>query len=99
MPADVRPFARQNAVHDGVARRAVLANPEVPDHAFTNRAQRLDGALRSKVEAIRPQTDHLAAERIERMAQQHQLARRVDVGPLIALRIPRVTDLDAIDPR
>ena len=40
---------------------------------------RFDRLLRSEVEVVGAQSDHRAAERVERVLEQQQLARRVDV--------------------
>src|SRR5206468_1553937 len=63
------------------------------------RAQRLDGPLRAEVEVVGPQADDLAAQGVERMAEEQQLAGGVDVRTLAALAVPGVPDLDAIDRR
>src|SRR6185503_19891545 len=54
---------------------------------------------RSKVEAVGAQTDDLAAQTIEGVAQQEQFAGGVYVGPLPAAAVEGVTDLDPIDRR
>src|SRR2546422_10711461 len=56
-------------------------------------------ALRSKIEVVGPQADDLAAERVERMAQQQQLAGGVDVRALAAAAVPGVADFHAVDRR
>src|SRR5438445_4385874 len=94
---DVGPFTRQDAVHHDVPGGAVAACAVVANHAVTFRAQRLDRPLRPKIEVVRPQAHYLATERIEGVAEQQQLAGRVDVRALAALRVPRVPDLHAID--
>src|SRR5262249_3299824 len=58
---------------------------------------RLDGALRAEIEPVGAQSDNFAAERVERVFQEHQLARRVDACALPALRVPRIADFYAID--
>src|SRR6516165_2418375 len=73
MSPDVGPFAGENAVHHDVAWRAVAARAVVPQHAVLFRAERLDGALRAKVERVGPQSHDLAAKRVERMCEQQQL--------------------------
>src|SRR5262245_43325665 len=92
----VRPFGGKDAVHDGVANAAVAPRRVMPDHAVLLRAQGLDGTLRAEVEVVGAQADDLAADLFEAMLQQHQLARRVDVAALPALRVPGVADLDAV---
>ena len=56
-------------------RAAVMA-----EHAVFLRAKRLDRALRREVEVVGAQADDLAAERLERVPEQQQLARSVDVA-------------------
>ena len=73
---------------------AVLPHPEVADDAVLLRAKRLDGSLRSKVETVVAEADHLASERLERMIE---LARGVDLGSLIPLRMPGETNFHLID--
>jgi hypothetical protein len=87
---DVRPLRGENAVHHDITRGSIAPHAEVPYHAVFLRAQRLDGPLRAKVEGVGPEAHNLAPERVERVAEQEQLAGRVDVGPLTALRVPRV---------
>ena len=60
-------------------------------------AERFDRALRDEIELVGAKADDLAAELLERVREQQQLAARVDVAALPALRVPRVADLDAID--
>src|SRR2546421_12809971 len=64
-------------------------------NAVLLRAERFDRALRVEVEVVRAQADHLAVERVERVAEQQQLARGVDVALLPALRVPGPANLDA----
>jgi hypothetical protein len=40
----------------------------VPDHAVLLRPEQLDRPLRAKVEIVGPESDHLAAKRVERGA-------------------------------
>ena len=61
--------------HGAVAARGVMA-----DHAVLLRAQRLDRALRCEVEVVGAQADHLAADGLERVLEQEQLAGGVDVA-------------------
>src|SRR5260221_4151175 len=97
VPPDVGPLRGEDAVHDRVSHGAVAPRGMVPDDAVSLRAERLDRALRTKVEVVGPEADDSAPERVERVGEQEPLARRVDAGPLMALRIPRVSDLHAID--
>src|SRR5262245_44377535 len=99
MPTHIRPFGCEDAVHHRVAWCAVFAHTEVPDDAVLLCAARRDLPLRSQVDASGAQTDHLAPKRFERVPQQQALARRVDVCPLMALRVPRVPNLYAVDSR
>src|SRR5437879_13176250 len=69
----------------------------MPDHTVFLCPQRFDGPLGAKVEVVRAEAYDLAPERVERVPEQEQLAGRVDVRPLTALRIPGVPDLHAID--
>ena len=68
-------------------------------HAVLLRAQRLDRALRGKVEVVGAQAHDRAAERVERVRQQQKLADRVDRRTLTALRVPGEADLHAVDGR
>src|SRR6185503_18383132 len=97
MQLDLGPLAREDAVDDDVARGAVAARPVVTDDAVFLRAERLDRALRREVELVGAKADDLAAELLESVREQQQLATRVDVAALPALRVPRVADLDAVD--
>src|SRR5437899_11074303 len=90
MAPHVRPLSRENTVHHDVARAAVAADAEVPDHAVLLRAERFDGPLRPEVEVVRPQAHHLATQRVERVTQEHQLARGVDVRALATAPVPRM---------
>src|SRR5262245_45778032 len=99
MLPDVRPLMREQAVDDRVAHAAVPALSVMTDHAILLRTEPFDRSLRSKVEVVRPETDDAALQDIERMLEQQQLARGVDVSALQRLRVPRVADLDAIDLR
>src|SRR5439155_6957887 len=97
MAADVGPFAGDDAVHHQIPRRAVLAHTEVADDAVLAGAERFDRPLRAEIERVGPQTDDLAAEGVERMREQQQLAGGVDVRSLPALRVPCIADLHAIE--
>src|SRR6478752_2810931 len=99
MLSDRRPFVAQHAVHDGVADAAVAARPVVADDAVLLRAERLDRLLRAEVEVVGAQAHHLAAELLEGVGEEQQLARGVDVRPLAALRVPGVPDLHAVGGR
>src|SRR6185312_2720326 len=99
MTLHVRPFSNEDAVDVRVPHRTVLADLVVADHAILLRPQRFDRLLRAEIEVVRPQAHHLATECLERVREEHQLARSVDVRPLPTPRIPGVADLDAIDLR
>src|SRR5712664_2738145 len=99
MPPHVRPFTRKDAVHHDVARAAVAPDAEMANHPVLLGAERLDGALRSKIEVVRAEADDLATECVERVAQEQELAGRVHVRALAALAVPRVPDFHAIDRR
>ena len=66
----VVPFAGKYAVENRVARCAVAARHVMPDDAVFLGAQGLNRPLRSEVEIVRPQADHLATQRIEGMSKQ-----------------------------
>src|SRR5262245_27418456 len=93
------PFAPKHAVHLRVADAAVAPRPVVADDAVLLRAERLDRLLRAEIEVVRAQAHHLAIEALEGIGKQQQLARRVDVAALAALRVPGPADLDAIGRR
>src|SRR5262245_24709953 len=93
----VGPFVGKYAVKNRVARRAVAARRMMPDDAVFLRAQSLNRPLRSQIENVSPQADHLATQRIEGMAQQQKFAGRVHAAALPAPGVPRITDFDAID--
>src|SRR5438445_4000077 len=99
MPPHIRPLSSEDAVHHDVAGAAVAPDAEMANHAVLLGAERLNGALRSKIEVVRAETDDLAAQRLEGVAQQQELAGRVHVRALAALPIPRVPDFHAIDRR
>src|SRR5467141_5217021 len=96
---DVPPFGCEHAVHHGIAHRAVAPRPVVPEHPVLLRAQRFDRALRTEIEVVGPQAHDLAYERLDRMSEKQQLADRVHVRALAALRVPGVADLDAVGGR
>src|SRR6266576_5479950 len=69
MPPHIRPLSSEDAVHHDVARAAVAPDAEMANHAVLLGAQRLDGALRSKIEIVGTQADDFATERLERVAE------------------------------
>src|SRR3954464_1161148 len=93
------PFAREHAVHDGVAYRPVAARPVVADHAIFLRPERLDRALGGEVEVVGAQADDLASGFFEGVGKKKKLASRVDVTALEALGVPGIPDLDAVGGR
>src|SRR5438445_4912345 len=96
---DVGPFGGEHAVHHGIAHSAIAPRPVVPDHPVLLGAQSFDRALRTETEVVGPQPHHLAPERFERMCEKQQLADRVHLRALAALRVPGVADLDAVGGR
>src|SRR6267378_7856016 len=96
---DVRPLVGQDAVHDRIADRAIAPRPVVPDHPVLLRAQRFDRALRGQIEIVGAQAHDPASQRLERMSEKQQLAGRVHVRALAALRVPGVAELDAVGGR
>src|SRR5712691_11974003 len=99
MTPHVRPFSRENAVHHHIAHAAVATDAVMANHPVLLGAERFDGALRPKIEIVGPQADHFAGERVERMAQQQQLAGGVDVRALAAAAVPGMADFQAVDRR
>src|ERR1700761_8813153 len=75
-----RPFRGNDAVHDGVAQRAVGADLMVAQNAVLLGAQTLDAAPALMVEEMRAEFDRDAIELFERMRQQQQLALGVERG-------------------
>src|SRR6267378_7375558 len=96
---DVRPFGCEHAVHHGIAHCAVAPRPVVPEHPVLLRSQRFDRALRGQVEIVGAQAHDLAAQCLEAVREKQQLAGRVHVRALAALRVPGVADLDAVGGR
>src|SRR5690606_15973262 len=92
---DFGPFAFGKAVHDRVAHGAVAAQGMVPQHAVLAGPQTLYGALRGDVVVVGTPSHPRSAECIARVAQQQQLAGRVDMAALPAFSIPGVADLQA----
>src|SRR5689334_3510007 len=97
MAFHIWPLTLQDRIHHRITGATVAARLVMPEHAILLRAERFDGALRPEVEVVGAQADDGAAESFERVLEQDQLARRVDVRALAALRVPRPADLDAID--
>jgi len=97
MTPHVRPFARKDAVHHTVADGSVAAGDVMAHDTIAFRSECFYGPLRAEVKVVGPQSHDFAAQRFEGVAEQQQLASRVDVGSLAALRVPGVADLHAID--
>src|SRR3954466_10269535 len=95
--ADVRPLGCENAEDVRIPDGAVPPRGVVADDTVLFRTDPENGALRAEVEVVRPQANDLAAQRIERVPEQQQLARRVDVRALPAPRIEGVADFHSID--
>src|SRR6187455_3352483 len=64
---DLGPFAGRQAVHHGVADRAVAAHRVVTQHAVAARAEALDRALALEIEVVGAPADQLGDEGLERM--------------------------------
>src|SRR5438093_6934445 len=97
MAADVGPFRGENAVHHDIARAPIATDAVVSNDTVLLGAECFDGALGAKVEVVGAQTDHLAAERVEGVSEQQQLAGGVDVCALATAPVPGVTNFDAIN--
>ena len=97
MTSDVGPFGGEDAVQDRVSDAAVAPHRMMPQDTVFLGAQPFDRPLRAEIEVVGPQADDLAAERIEGVRQEQQLARPVDGSALPAVAIPGVADLDAVD--
>ena len=95
MTPDVGPFGGKNTVEDRVARGAVLSRPVVTNDAVSPRTECLDCALGTDVEEVCLQTHDTAAQAIEGVGQQEELAGRVHVCPLPARSVPGVAYLDS----
>src|SRR5215831_5622709 len=74
MPPDIRPFGRQYAEHVGITDGTVAPRLMMTQDAVTLRTQPLDRSLRREVEVVSPQANHLAAERVERVLEEQELA-------------------------
>jgi hypothetical protein len=96
---DLGPFAHAQAVHHGVAHRAVAAQAVVADDTVLARAQAFDGALAGEVEVVGAPAHQLRTQGLEGVLQQEQLGRGVDGAALAAGRVPGVADLQPINGR
>ena len=97
MRLDLGPFAREYAVDNGVANRAVATQRVMTDDAVTFRAESFYRILRRMIEIVGAKTDHLASQGFKCVRQQDQLATGIHMGALHGFRVPGVADLDAID--
>ena len=88
-----RPLGRDDAEQRRVS-RSVPSREDlvVAQDAVLLRAQPLDRRARLEVEEVGAELDGDAAERLERVRQQQQLALGIYARPLRALRVPRVAD-------
>ena len=96
-PADVGPLRCQDAEEMNVACRPVGTCLEVPQDPVAARAKRQHGLLRPFVQVVHAESHDGTAERVECVAEQQPLARRVDVCPLPPGGVERIANLDAID--
>src|SRR6185295_4060607 len=78
----VGPLAGEDAVQHRVAHGAVATRGVVADDAVLLRAERLDRSLRGEVEVVGAQAHHLAAQLVESVPEQQQLACRVHLAAL-----------------
>ena len=95
MPPHRRPFAVDDAEHDGVALGAVGHQLVVAQHAVLLGAEAFDRDTRRVVEPVGAEFDRDAAQHFERVRQKQQLAFGVDRRALHALGIPGMPDLEA----
>src|SRR6476660_4100305 len=92
----VGPLRREDAVHHGVAHAPVASPVVMADHAVALPPDRLDGALRAEVEVVRAQPDDPAPDGLERVTEEEQLARRIEMAALKPRRVEGVADLDTV---
>ena len=97
MPLHIRPFRGKNAVHHGVTDRPVTPGRVMADYTVLSGAECRNRPLGGEVEIVSPQPDDLAPQRLKRVCEQKQFARRVDVAALPACCIPGIADLNSID--
>src|SRR5256885_8979792 len=88
VPLYVAPFGGKDAEDHRIAGRAVTARLMMTENTVLLRSERRDRALRCDVEAVGAEPDDGAAESLESMRQEQQLARRVHVRSLPARRVP-----------
>src|SRR5438309_473111 len=85
MPLYGRPFAVDDAEHDGVAPGAVGHELVIAQHRVLLGAEPRDSGARGVVEPVRAKLDRDAREPLECVGQQQQLALGIDRGALRAL--------------
>src|ERR1043166_5934996 len=93
------PLACEDAVHHAVMHGPVAPREVMTDHTVLLGAKGFDRALGREIEVVGAEAHHLAAERLERVLEEQQLARGVDVAALPSSGVPGPADLDAIDLR
>src|SRR5262245_44756128 len=100
LPVEVRlhgrPFAGDDAVDAGVAQRAVSGDLVVAQNAVELGAQPLDAGSALAVEEVGAELHGDATQRLEGVAEQQELAVRVEVGALHGSAIPGRADLYAL---
>src|SRR5262245_57092515 len=89
-----RPFAGDDAVDAGVAQRAVATDMMVAQDAVELGAEALDGPAALHIEIVRAEFDRDAAQRLEGVVEQQQLALTIERGALQAAGIPCRADLE-----
>ena len=82
VPLNIEPLGREDAEHDAVADGAIAALVVVANHSVEPGPQTGNGLLRCEIEIVSSQPDDFAAERVESVAEQEELAAGVDVRPL-----------------
>src|SRR5262249_43082520 len=90
------PLGGDDAVDAGVAQGAVGGELMAAQDAVELGAEPLDAGAGLAVEEVGAEPTGDAAERLEGMAEQEQLAARVEVGPLHRLAVPGRADLHAL---
>ena len=79
MTLNIWPFVLEDAVHHGISDAAIFSEGMVTDNAIFLRSERLDGSLRAEIEIVSAQTNNIASETVEPVAQKKEFACRVDV--------------------
>src|ERR1700716_313051 len=90
MAFDVGPFCHQDAVHHTVPSRPIPTRLMVANHAVLFCADGFDGFLGGEVEVVGPEPDDFATERLERVREQKEFARAIDMASLPSHAIPGV---------